>query len=307
MKKYFLIIPLFLITIFIALFVISLRPPSTDTTKKVFVINQGEELLTIGNRLQKYNFINNKYSFYLYSYLLGLNNKLQAGTFYLTTSQKLPDLIKKLATGGSTDYWFKIIPGQRLEQFSPDDDFSVAAKDLEGQLFPDSYLIPENYSTSQIIDIVLTNYETKLAQAKENSTSRLSDPQNLILASLLEREARTLSDKKIIAGIILNRLNNKMPLQLDASVQYAKDTLHEPEIYWQPITKSDLSINSSYNTYKNSGLPPSPICNPGFDSLFASYHPSSSNYLYYLNDSSGQIHYATNLSEHNANVAKYLR
>ena len=135
----------------------------------------------------------------------------------------------------------------------------------------------------------------------------LDDKNTLILASLLEREAKGLDDKKIVAGILLNRLHLAMPLQVDASVQYAKDSLLKPEKYWQPITREDLKIDSPYNTYKNSGLPPSPICNPGLNSLIAAYHPSPTDYIYYIHDTTGQIHYAKTLDEHNANVAKYLR
>jgi UPF0755 protein len=307
MKKILLFIPLLLLFFLVLFFYLSLKAPTSDTAKKVFVINQGESLITIASRLEKNHFINNRYVFVIYSRILGLSQKIQAGTFYLTTSQKLPDLIKRIASGGSTDYWFIIIPGTRIEQFSPDDDFTLAAKGLEGQLFPDSYLIPQKYSNPQILAIIATNYEKKLAEASAEATTSLNLSQTLILASLLEREAKTLSDKKIIAGILMNRLNAGMPLQVDATVQYARDTLFKPVDYWKPISKSDLSIISPYNTYKNRGLPPSPICNPGFDSLYAAFHPTDSEYVYYLNDSDGQIHYAKTLADHNANVAKYLK
>lgn len=290
-----------------AFFYFSTLAPNTDTNKKIFVINQGESLSTIATRLEKNNFIRSTYSFIIYSRILGLNQKIQAGTFYLTSDQKLPDLIQKLIKGGSTDYWLKIIPGSRIEQFSPDIEFTKAAKGLEGQLFPDSYLIPENYSPENILTLISKNFDEKLAAAKIDVTTKLSDSESLIIASLLEREAKTLSDKKIITGILLNRLNSGMPLQLDATVQYARDTQNKPKAYWQPISKADLSINSAYNTYKNQGLPPTPICNPGLNSLIAAYHPTDNDYVYYLNDSSGQIHYAKTLAEHNANVAKYLR
>jgi len=307
MKKIFLIFPfLILALIFIGMYFLSL-PPSQDSSKKVFVINQGEDLLTIGSRLQKYNFVKNKYVFALYSYLLGLNKKIQAGTFYLTTSADLSTLIKKLASGGSHDYWLKIIPGTRLEEFSPSPEFTLAATNLEGQLFPDSYLIPEGYSPEQILDIISTNFNKKLAESKTNSTLSLSDNQALILASILEREARTIESKKMVAGVLLNRLKINMPLQVDASVQYARDSLFKTEKYWQPISKSDLTLNSPYNTYKNRGLPPSPICNPGLESLIAAYHPISSEYLFYITGNDYQMHYAKTLDEHNTNVAKYLK
>ncbi len=307
MKKLFLLLPLALI-IFIGVFAYySFQAPGTDSTKKVFVINQGEGLMTIATRLEKYHFINNRFAFVIYSRLSGLNQKIKAGTFYLTIDQKLSDLTLKLTKGGSTDYWIKIIPGTRIEEFSPSPEFTAAATGLEGRFYPDSYLVPKYYTPTEIIDLISKNYDEKLLKASANSTSKLTTAQNLIIASLLEREARTLADKEIIAGIILNRLEVGMPLQIDATIQYARDSLTNPTDFWKPITKADLSIDSPYNTYKNRGLPPAPICNPGENSLTAAFHPLNTGYVYYVNDSQGTIHYAKTLAEHNANVAKYLK
>lgn len=300
---------IFLVFIFVLVlyFYLSLSPPSTDSSKKFFVINEGDSLSTIALRLEKNKFIRNRFSFIIYSYLLGLNEKIQAGNFYLTSSQKIPDLIKNISRGGSTDYWLKIIPGTRIEQFSPSDEFTLISRELEGKLFPDSYLIPQDYTSENILSVIDKNYQKKLAEAKIDATTKYTDEEVLIIASLLEREAKTLNDKKIIAGIIDNRLSNQMPLQIDATVQYARDSLGSPSDYWKPITKADLNFVSPYNTYKNQGLPPAPICNPGLDSLIAAYHPIITDYLYYIHDSTGQIHYASTLTEHNENVAKYLK
>ncbi len=295
------------IFIFVLYFYLSLSPPSTDSSKKVFVINEGDSLSTIALRLEKNKFIKNRFSFIIYSYLLGLNEKIQAGNFYLTSSQKIPDLIKNISRGGSTDYWLKIIPGTRIEQFSPSDEFTLISRELEGKLFPDSYLIPQDYTSENILSVIDKNYQKKLVEAKIDATTKYSEEDVSVIASLLEREAKTLNDKKIIAGIIDNRLSSQMPLQIDATVQYARDSLGSPSGYWKPIIKDDLNIVSPYNTYKNQGLPPAPICNPGLDSLIAAYHPIITDYLYYIHDSTGQIHYASTLSDHNENVAKYLR
>ncbi len=303
------LIAIFLVFIFalVLYFFLSLSPSSTDSSKKVFVINEGDSLSTIALRLEKNNFIKNRYSFIIYSYLLGLNEKIQAGNFFLTSSQRIPDLIKNISRGGSTDYWLKIIPGTRIEQFSPSDEFTLIGRELEGKLFPDSYLIPQNYTPENILSVIDKNYQQKLSEAQLGATTKYSHEEVLVIASLLEREAKTINDKKIIAGIIDNRLSSQMPLQIDATVQYARDSLGSPSEFWKPITKADLNIFSPYNTYKNQGLPPTPICNPGLDSLTAAYHPSQTDYLYYLHDNSGQIYYASTLVDHNANVSKYLR
>ena len=115
------------------------------------------------------------------------------------------------------------------------------------------------------------------------------------------------ADKKIVARIINNRLKIGMPLQLDATVQYARDSQYPPAKYWLSVSKDDLRINSPFNTYAVPGLPPSPICNPGIDSIIAASSPTPNDYLYYISDNSGQMHYANTLDQHNLNVAKYLR
>ncbi len=303
------LVAIFLVIFFVLIFYfyLSLLPPSSDSSKKVFVINEGDSLSTIALRLEKNKFIKNRFSFIVYSYLLGLNQKIQAGNFYLTSSQKIPDLIKNISRGGSTDYWLKIIPGTRVEQFSPSPEFTLISQDLEGKLFPDSYLIPQDYTPENILSIIAKNYQQKLSQAQLGATTKYSDKDVLIIASLLEREAKGLTDKKIIAGIIDNRLSTHMPLQIDATIQYARDSLGNTIDFWKPIAKADINIVSPFNTYKNQGLPPAPICNPGLDSIIAAYHPSITDYLYYIHNTTDQIHYASTLSEHNANIAKYLK
>lgn len=285
-------------------FITEKQPVSTDSTLQDFAINQGDSLTIISSRLQKNGLIRNRYIFMFLVYQLGLNSKLQAGTFRLSPSLSTSDIAVKLSKGGSHDYWLKIIDGQRLEEITPRFDSS-----LEGYLFPDSYLIPQNYTLEQITSVINRHFQEKLSQAKINAANtKLSDAQAITLASLLEREGRTLETKQKIAGVLLNRLQINMALQIDATVQYARDSqTPRPKTYWLPVSKKDLSLNSPYNTYQNPGLPPAPICNPGYNSLYAAFHPTSSNYLYYLTDESGSIHFAVTFDEHNANVAKYLK
>ncbi|MBU1129995.1 endolytic transglycosylase MltG, partial [Patescibacteria group bacterium] len=227
-------------------------------------------------------------------------------------------IIYKLSSGGSNDYWIKLTEGWRNEEivnyFQQKNIFDpkyilIQDKLRQGYIFPDSYLVPLETSTDQFLQIVSINFSKKLKQASENSTSELSTEENVILASLLEREAKTLKSKQEIAGILLNRLSINMALQVDATVQYARDSNPpKPEEYWKPITKTDLRIiDSPYNTYKYPNLPTSPICNPGYDSLYASFHPIKSNYLYYITGRDGNMYYAETLEQHNTNIAKYLK
>jgi len=154
------------------------------------------------------------------------------------------------------------------------------------------------------------NFDSKVDSLTPSNTN-LTKPQLIILASLIEREMKTGDERPIVAGIILNRLNAGMPLQIDATVQYAVASARcGSEIiscaWWEPLASADLVINSPYNTYENTGLPPTPIANPGLSAIKAAYNPSTTDYLYYIHDSSGTIHYATTLEEQDANIKKYL-
>ncbi|MPM70710.1 Endolytic murein transglycosylase [bioreactor metagenome] len=251
-----------------------------------------------------------------YSFVTRQNKKIQSGTYRLSSSLTTPEIIKKLTTGGIADYWLKIIDGSRIEEVAQlfptglsfsNNDFLTKVKTKEGYLFPDSYLIPEYYTVDQIITLIQNNFDQKFTKAKENSDTKLTDKQVLVLASLLEREGKSLESKKMIAGILANRLGINMALQLDATVQYVRDNQNKNIIkYWQPVSKSDFSIDSPYNTYKYPGLPPKPICSPGYNSLYAAFHPTESDYLYYITGNDGKMYYAKTLDEHNSNIAKHL-
>jgi len=291
-----------LLFLVVFLFVFS-WPQSSDSSLRPFVINQGESIVDIGQRLGKNHFITSPLVFIFWAALSGQKNDIKAGKFDIASSWDVRTLIKELTTGGTADYWFKIIPGQRLEEFANSDLLSAAA-DKEGYLFPDSYLIPEYYTPDEIVALITKNLDQKIKSLNINSQN-LSE--TVTLASLLEREAKTKIDKQKVAAVLKNRLKIGMALQVDAAVQYGRDSVIKPSKYWLPLSKADLQINSPFNTYQNRGLPPSPICNPGLDSLFAAVNPISSDNLYYISGSNGQMYFAKTLADHNQNIAKYLK
>jgi len=123
----------------------------------------------------------------------------------------------------------------------------------------------------------------------------------------IAREAKTDNEKPVIAGILTNRLKDGMPLQVDATIQYAKGYDPQTKHWWGMVFSSDYKeIQSPFNTYLNAGLPPSPIANPGLEALRAAANPAPTEYYYYLHDKEGQIHYAETILAHNNNVKKYL-
>jgi peptidoglycan lytic transglycosylase G len=284
------------------------KPVSTDKSNIMFVVNTGDSLVNISKNLKSKLLIRNKVSFLFHSYTLGLNKKIQAGTFRLSPSLSTQETITKLSKGGVSDYWLKIIDGTRIEEIEHLFPTKLPSTIKEGYIFPDSYLIPTYFTTDQVLEVIRDNFDQKFAKAKKGATTKkLTNQEILILASIIEREARTLKSKQKIAGILLNRLGIGMALQVDASVQYARDSKNNPIEYWKPLKKTDLSIISPFNTYKNPGLPPSSICNPGYNSIYAAFHPISSNYLYYITGSDNLMHYATTLDQHNSNIVKYLK
>lgn len=301
MKKVIFFLFLFLITSASLVAYWLYLPISSNSTPLPFVINQGDGLKNISLRLYKNQFTKNKYAFFVYATVNNSAKDIKAGGFQLSQADNLSQILTKLTTGGRQDFWLKIIPGTRLEEITSKFTFDSS---LEGYLFPDSYLIPNYYSTDDTLKLIKDNFDQKTSEfqiAPENLARVVT------LASLLEREAKTRADRQMVAGIINNRLQIDMALQIDAAVQYARDSKIHPAKYWLPLSSSDLKIVSPFNTYLNPGLPPSPICNPSLDSIFAAANPIPSDYLYYIHTPDGKMYFAKTLSEHNANVAKYLR
>jgi UPF0755 protein len=287
--------------IFLIIVFLNLQPVDRNNTQNFdFVIAPQEKTLHIAQRLEESGLIRNKYIFLFYIY----KDKpvLKAGKFSLSPSLNVSNLITEITTGGSHDYWLKIIEGQRVEEL----DLAFSKKD-EGYLFPDSYLIPDYYSLDQTTAVIKDNFVKKFDKAKKDSVVKLSDEEIVIFASLLEREGKSLESKQMIAGILFNRLDINMGLQVDASIQYIRDSQQKPDKYWTKLIKANMSIDSPYNTYKYRGLPPTPICNPGYNSIYATFHPTESDYVYYITSNDGQMYYAKSLDEHNLNVANYLK
>lgn len=174
---------------------------------------------------------------------------------------------------------------------------------LEGYLFPDTYQFYINDNPVRVLNTMLNNFNNKYTAEMRQLTeqSGLSMRQILTIASMVEREAKLPEEQKTIAGVIYNRLNNpsEFPhLDIDATVQYALGEHKES------LTKDDLAIDSPYNTYKVTGLPKGPICNPGVPAILAALQPEQHGYYFYVADPETGGHlFAKNYSQHEKNVA----
>src|SRR3989344_8219938 len=287
----------------------SLPVDKTSKESQIFVIRQGENLTTIANNLSNQKLIRNKIIFYLIVKQLGIEKKMQAGDFRL--SQAMPGKeIAEALTHGTLDGWMTIIEGRRKEEvaqivaqslFIPEVELLKYAQ--EGYLFPDTYLIPKDATAETVVRIMQDNFNRRFAtQLKQQAGNKgLSVEEVVILASLVEREAKFDGDRAGVAGVLLRRLDSGMKLDIDATVQYALGYQPESKSWWKKnLTYEDLEIDSPYNTYKNTGLPPGPIANPGLASIIAVIEADSNNpYLYYISDKSGRLHFAATLEEHN--------
>lgn len=286
--------------------------------EKIFVIKKGESLGKIAQRLEGQGLVRSSLFFQLEATRLGIVRNIQAGDFRLNP-QMTPAQIAEELTHGTLDRWATIIEGLRREEIAKRFEEALSGEDsqfskeeflkktasLEGKLFPDTYLIPKNATTDQVISILSLNFEKKTA-------GLFLTLEDLILASLIEREVKKTEDRPIVAGILLKRIKASWPLQVDAAVQYAKaerECLSFKDCQWWPqkLTKDDLRIDSPYNTYLYQGLPPAPICNPGLASIKAAKGPVATNYWYYLSDREGEMHYAETIEEHELNIEEYLR
>lgn len=288
-----------------------LSPVSGDTATKKIVIERGKSVSEIGKILMEENLIRSELAFKIYTRQSG--QTLAAGTFSLSPAMTVEEIVKVL-TGAPNEAWVTLIEGWRIEEMAEKLNSDIKADKQkflklakEGYMFPDTYLFPREYTEEQIAKVLRDNFDAKFTddlRAKIRSKG-LAEAEGVILASIVEREARSDKVRTEVASILLKRLNINMGLNADATLQYALGYQQSEKSWWKRhLTSDDKKINSPYNTYIHRGLPPTPICNPSLASLMAVANADPSiPYLYYYHDSKGNSHYANTLDEHNVNVA----
>lgn len=290
----------------------------SQTTTQTFIVPKGQAVKVIGQRLETAGLIKNQLLFTAAVKWLQTANKIQAGSFQLSPSWTVVKMAQEL-TKGTEDVWLTIPEGWRREQIADylasqnlvafnKTEFLKLTSDKEGRLFPDTYLVPRLITAPGLVAILDATYQKRVTQGLEKliATATRPLPEIIILASILEREAGDKTQMSQVAGVLENRLKIKMPLQVDATLQYIKGYSQIEKNWWATPLAVDKQLKSPYNTYLNPGLPPSPISNPGVAAIEAALNPTESNFLFYLHDQ-GKIYLAKNLAEHNANVAKYLK
>ena len=294
-------------------FFISARPPDGFPAGSIFTIKNGATLSGVAAELAAQNVISSPFFFSAFVRILAGETSLQAGRYVFDEPRNLFGIAYALITGtsGIPPVRITFSEGLSVREMSahiayvmPEFDaktFEERARSFEGYLFPDTYLFPQGASADEVIARMRENFETKIGPLEAAiAASGHTRSDIVIMASLIEREARTSVDKRTVSGILWKRLSIGMPLQVDAVFGYIKrmDAYHP--------TLADLEIDSPYNTYQRPGLTPGPIANPGLESISAALDPAETNYLYYLTGRDGMMRYAKTFEEHKRNRARYL-
>lgn len=285
-------------------------------------IPRGLTAQQIGQLLENKEVIPSNFTFKIYAELHGASNSLQPGNYVLRKNmeyktlvavlvrgpikEKLTDvtipegftirqIAQRVGTGTGMDAMeFAVLAGTKADTFRYEFLQSNPTGSLEGYLFPKTYGIPKSADQRKVIDIMLTQFQKETATLNWSTAARrgLSVHQVVTIASLIEREARVPSERRLISAVIWNRLRRKIALRIDATVQYGL-----PE--WKDrLSYDDLKVDTPYNTYLHAGLPPGPIANPGIASLKAALDPAKVGYLYYvLTDPRGKHTFTNTYSE----------
>jgi UPF0755 protein len=298
-----------------------LSPVNGTPQTKIFVINKGQGINSIGAGLKSAGLIHSPLAFKFIVTQKNLAKKIQAGTFRLSPSMSALEIAQNL-THGTLDVWVTIIEGWRREEIAAavkkafdaaganfnEEQFLKVTKDQEGYLYPDTYLFPITANETAIASLLKNTFDKKVTQDLETDIAASGKSLNDIvtMASLVEREARSETARKMVAGILWKRLEAGWPLQVDATLQYAKGYDKKDQTWWTPPTALDKKVNSPFNTYTNSGLPPGPIASPSLSAIEASLNPTPSAYWFYLTGTDNQMHYAKTVEEHNQNIQRYL-
>ncbi|MBK7629884.1 MAG: endolytic transglycosylase MltG [Ignavibacteriales bacterium] len=296
------------------------------TAPYTFEVKDGESFTSVTERLYKQSIIPNKFNFKLAAFIYGAEKKIKAARFYIPNDLSYLDLLD-LFVNGPADYLkpIKINDGQTLKwlgakvkrdvnidsaafvNLATDKGFikslGLSVSTLEGYLFSKKYKVYENSSPEEAVKIFYKGFTDFFIDSLKQRAKKigLSVHQVLTLASIIKGETNLSEEMPIISGVYHNRLRIGMRLQADPTIQYLLPG------GWRRLTYADLKIESKYNTYKYSGLPPGPINNPGANAIMAALYPDKNNYLYFVANGIGGHKFAKSYSDHLKNVAQFRK
>lgn len=308
------------------------QPAGSDDAPVSFTIQSGESVMSISEQLEREGLIVDAELFRRYVQYHNLDAGIEAGEFTLRQTMTIPEIAQALQSGHGPEQMVTIPEGLRLEQVAarvaeqttiPAEDFQQLATSgwrelglgyafltelpptatLEGFLFPETYRLPEDAAAIDLLERMLRTFDSRVtptlrAAAEERGMSLY---ELVTLASIVEREAVLDQERPIIAGVYWNRLEADWTMDACPTVQYA---LGESGDWWPPFTLEATNVDSPYNTYRNRGLPPGPVCSPGAASIEAAARPADTDYFFFLVDCTkddGSHLFSVTQEEHNAN------
>lgn len=321
-RKFYLVLGAFMLVdlVFIAAVIgwVMLSAPGNFVPTDV-VVEPGQTVSSIASEVAEAGVVRNGDFLYLTLQALHREKTIKAGTYqftelrntlqvaeYLTGTVPQDPLVRITIPEGVTNRQIAEIVATELDQFDPDEFLSLTV-DSEGLMWPETYYVPEDFTAQEVEALLNRSYLDALADLQTTLTRHPLGEEGVVnLASIVEREANTEASMKMVAGILLNRLNIGMALQADATIEYVLDT---PLGELPPgVLASELRERESpYNTYLNTGLPPTAIGNPGRQSIEAVLFPTESDYLFYITGADGEFYYAETFDQHRLNISRHLR
>jgi len=305
----YIVLPLYILLV---VFNLCFGAPRDFPSNQLINVPEGSSIIELADTLQEIHAIQSPFLFRILVNVSGSNGVI-AGDYFFKTPPTVFEIAWRMAHGyygidpirvfipqGLTRFAIAEMIQKSIPQFDAEAFVAITA-DIEGYLFPDTYFFLPNVSAREVARTMNDAFFEHISLIEEEIDAfgmPLEDV--VIMASLLEKEARQLETKRTIADILWRRIDIGMALQVDAVFHYIldKDT--------HIVTFDDLKIDSPYNTYTNLGLPPGAIANPGLDSLLAAVTPTPNKYLFYLTGRDGLMHYSVDFEGHKRNRAKYL-
>ncbi len=291
--------------------------PQNFATNQFIEIEKGSSLSKVATQLEEKQIISSADLFKLGVYITGRQDQIKSGTYYFTEPIRVEEVVSKIINGsfevptervtileGHAAYQFAPAIARVLPEVDTDTFLSlIRAENKEGYLYPDTYFFPQNATEEDVLRIMERNFEKKIEPLQGLiASSKYSLPEILTMASLVENEAGSASyeTKQNVAGVLWKRVDVGIPIQADAVFSYIFQK-HLPR-----VLLSHLEVDSPYNIYKKTGLPPGPIGNPSIDSIRATLEPIVTDNLFYLTGFDGKFYYAKTNGGHEQNRRLHL-
>jgi UPF0755 protein len=311
-----------LIHFYIALFI----PPSKEKVWKEIQVTEGMSFKAIAGTLRSEGIIRYRGYFEIIGRLQGISRKVRVGYYGLNASMSMWDVLEAMRNGKVIEYDIVVPEGYNLYQIgwtlsgtpliSEPHEFidlvknkqyvhslGIEADTLEGYLFPDTYYLPKGIKLEEIPRKMVQRYKAVFADNLKRRAQELgfTEHQIITLASIVEKESKVTSERKLISAVYHNRLKLGMKLQADPTAVYGT------KAWITKVTREDLKRRSPYNTYLHKGLPPGPIANPGEGAILAALYPANVDYLFFVAQGDGTHHFSKDFGSHEKAINRYQK